>query len=209
MEYIGSGGSSSHLQSDWMAWPWGTALQYLERRVAEMEMGSLHYQGTQLHLEIVVAISNCHLLHYKRRRSYFERNVYHPDNVHFTQVSSSAYTFKRSVWFVWKEVLCGLLLTIEQGRGSESQWIMATLTSCQPDEDILRGKVWWTAVAVVLPFPLQSAPGPSRNAQRSARAPDVSFEVCASSSNDATSSFKIFPARYILESLVAVAWRLS
>lgn len=34
--------------------------------------GGIHYQGTQLHQEIVVAISNCHLLHYKRQRSYFE-----------------------------------------------------------------------------------------------------------------------------------------
>lgn len=38
------------------------ALQYLERRVAEMEMrcsGGNHYQGTQLHLEIVDVISIC------------------------------------------------------------------------------------------------------------------------------------------------------
>ena len=66
VEYISSAGSSSQLHSDWMAWPWGwgTALQYLEGRAAEMEMGCFggnHYQGTQLHLEIVDAISNCHL----------------------------------------------------------------------------------------------------------------------------------------------------
>lgn len=60
-----------------------------------MEMGcfgGLLYQGTQLHLEIVVAISNCHLSHYKRWGSYFEGNVYHPDNVHFSQALSSVYT---------------------------------------------------------------------------------------------------------------------
>lgn len=57
-----------------------------------MEMGcfvGIHYQRTQLHLEIVVAISNCHFLHYKRQRAYFERNVYHPDNVHVSQSSAS------------------------------------------------------------------------------------------------------------------------
>lgn len=51
----------------------------------------IYYQGTQLHLEIVVAISNCHLLHYKRQRSCFERNVYHPDNMHVSQSSVALY----------------------------------------------------------------------------------------------------------------------
>lgn len=70
VEPISSASSSSCLQSDWMAWPWGgcgggTMLQHLERRVEGwgwVAFGGIRYQGTQLYLENVVAISNCHLL---------------------------------------------------------------------------------------------------------------------------------------------------
>lgn len=78
------------------------ALQYLERRVAEMEIrcsGGIHYQGTQLHLETVIAISNCH--YNVKDRSYLERKGYLPDNMSFSRSSmqafSSAHMCKRSV----------------------------------------------------------------------------------------------------------------
>lgn len=80
VEYI----SSSHLQSDWMVTlgvGGGGVLQYAERRVAELEMGcagGIHYQGRQLHLEIVAAISTSHLSRCERGRSYSERPGSHP-----------------------------------------------------------------------------------------------------------------------------------
>ena len=68
VEYISSAGSSSQapvrLDGVTLGVVVGGALQYLEGRAAEMEMGcfgGIHYQGTQLHLEIVVAMSNCRL----------------------------------------------------------------------------------------------------------------------------------------------------
>ena len=70
VEYISSAGSSSQapVRLDGVTLGvvvgGGGALQYLEGRAAEMEMGcfgGIHYQGTQLHLEIVVAMSNCRL----------------------------------------------------------------------------------------------------------------------------------------------------
>lgn len=59
VEYISSAGSSSRLQSDWLAWPWGTALQYLERGVAEMEMG-VHWWHPLSGNPITSGNSSCH-----------------------------------------------------------------------------------------------------------------------------------------------------
>lgn len=62
-EYINSAGSNQAAWHDLGEGGWAS-LQYLKRTLAEMETGrsgGIHYQGTQLHLEIVVAISNCHL----------------------------------------------------------------------------------------------------------------------------------------------------
>lgn len=92
----------------------GNVLQYSGRRVAEMEMGcsgGIHYEGRQLHLEIVVAISTCHLLQCKRHRSYFEGDGYHPDMFLCSQLH-----IRLPVWFLWKEVLW----TTEHGRSIES-----------------------------------------------------------------------------------------
>lgn len=100
------------------------------------------------------------------------------------------------MWFFWAELLCGLLLTMEHGRSNESLWVMATLTCCQPDEDMLQWKVCWNCSRTCAAVSTSKGATPNRNVWRSTRAPNVSLKVCVSFSNDPTSSFKISPASF-------------
>lgn len=104
-------------------------LQYAERRVAELEMGcagGIHYQGRQLHLEIVAAISTCRLSQCERDRSYSERPGYHP------------HVFLRSLLHTCEIPLKGSPLNNRAWQKQMSHLrITATFASCQPDEGVL------------------------------------------------------------------------
>lgn len=148
--------------------------------------GGIHYQGTQLHLEIVVAISNCHLLHCG---SGIVRGVCRVGVIKWSpSVRAVSCTYIHEISVIPYERMSSVVffITKAHGRRSESLRITATLASCQPDEDILRGKVMKLPSSCCFHF--KAAPHCTEMRSVSQVCPNIAFKVPASRSNDPTSS---------------------
>lgn len=143
---------------------------------------------------MVVAISNCHLLLCVTWMSYFVRNMI-------------VCTWVLTLIFIYIVIsnICMILLNgcplwaPLNNKAWKKQWVTVNHGKKKSDE---------TAVAVVLLFPLQSTPHWTP-ANRNPRGHLTSFKVCASFCNYSTSTVKIFPVRYFLQSLATLAWGLS